>query len=130
MIEIAAKWARPDADGDMEAAWSAVVRALAGQWGTQKCALTVSGARVGDVVFHAVGAKAEALFQAPATVTLDVAVPGTVTGGVVFSLGAAGSANAPTAFPFGPLSAKKGDTIAVAATKDNWYKIELWFAEV
>lgn len=130
MIAIADKWAAPGADGDFDSAWSAVVRSLRGQWGAQKCALTVSGARVGDVVFHAVGAKAEALFQAPATVTLDVAVPGTVSGGVVFSLGAAGSANAPTALPFGPLSAKKGDTIAVSATKDHWYKIELWFAEV
>lgn len=127
MISIIEKWALPDADGDHESAWSAVIRALLGKWGRERCALIDDGVRVGSVTFHGFGAVATAFVKLPHAGSFDVALPagGKHTGGVVKSHGAVGSWSAGTAYPF----AAGTKTVTINGPDGDVFEIVVWFTE-
>ena len=126
------KWAKPDADGDFDVAWAAIVRALLGKWSTERCALKSGDDRVGDVVFHGFGAKAEAYFTLPSGGTFALDLPnanakrgGNYRGGFVLYLGADGSINTASAAPI----AAGAKTVNVSGVVGDHVKIELWEME-
>lgn len=127
MIGIYDKWARPDADGDMDTAWSTIVRALLGKWSTERCTLSSSGDFAVAVNFHGFGVKSEAFFSLPVSGSFDLALPGAGNhrGGVVLYLGAAGQTNTPTAEPI----AAGAKTVTVTGASGDAFKIELWNPE-
>ena len=133
MIAVYEKWARPDADGDMDTAWSTIVRALLGKWSTERCTLSSSGDFAGAVNFHGFGVKSEAFFSLPVSGSFDLALPGAGNhrgdaphrGGFVLYLGAAGQTNTPTAEPI----AAGAKTVTVTGAAGDAFKIELWNPE-